>query len=117
MITITQQHHNDIKHAYKEAILKKNSLWLLPFYIAAATYCNHEKVHRMMRIAIASYLLNSNKFELTHLNKNMKRKKNCSKNFSEIKMILHKKTPTSNVCKRLQREYSCVKITRLIQKH
>ena len=117
MITITQWHHNDINHAYKEAILKKNSLWLLPFDIAAATYCHHEKVHRTMRIAIASYLLNSNKFELTHLNKNMKRKKNNSKNFSEIKMILHKKNPTSNVFKRLQREYSCVKITRLIQKH
>ena len=82
VITITQRHHNDINHAYKEAILKKNSLWLLPFDIAAATYCHHEKVHRTMCIAIASYLLNSNKFELTHLNKNMKRKKNYSKNFS-----------------------------------
>ena len=26
---------NDINHGYRAAILKKNSLWLLPFYMAA----------------------------------------------------------------------------------
>ena len=34
---------NDIKHGYRAAILKKNSLWLLPFYMAVATYLYHEK--------------------------------------------------------------------------
>ena len=43
--------------ATKIAILKKNSLWLLPFYIAVATYCYYEKVCRTMRTAIVSYLL------------------------------------------------------------
>ena len=27
----------DINHGYRAAILKKNSLWLLPFYMAVAT--------------------------------------------------------------------------------
>ena len=43
--------------ATKIAKLKKNSLWLLPFYIAVATYCYYEKVCRTMRTAIVSYLL------------------------------------------------------------
>ena len=30
---------NDINHGYRAAILKKSSLWLLPFYMAVATYC------------------------------------------------------------------------------
>ena len=29
---------NDINHGYRAAILKKNSLWLLPLYMAVATY-------------------------------------------------------------------------------
>ena len=33
---------NDINHCYRAAILKKNSLWLLPFYMAVATYCYYE---------------------------------------------------------------------------
>ena len=49
---------NDINHGNRAAILKKNSLWLLPFYMAVATYCYYEKVRRMMRTAIVSYLLN-----------------------------------------------------------
>ena len=43
--------------ATKIAILKKNSLWLLPIYIAVATYCYYEKVCRTTRTAIVSYLL------------------------------------------------------------
>ena len=47
------------------------------------------------------------------VNKNIiKTKKNCFKNFNDVKMILNKKT-TRNVCKKLQSKYSCVKITRL----
>ena len=49
---------NDINHGYKEAILKKNYLWLLPFYMTVATYFYYEKVRRTMRTVIASYLLN-----------------------------------------------------------
>ena len=47
---------NDINHGHRLAILKKNSLWLLPFYMAVATYCYYEKVRRTMRTAIVSYL-------------------------------------------------------------
>ena len=49
---------NDIIQDYIAAILKKNSLWLLPFYMAVATYCYYEKVRRTMRTTIVSYLLN-----------------------------------------------------------
>ena len=48
---------NDINHGYRAAILKKNYLWLLPFYVAMATYCYYEIVRRTMRTAILSYLL------------------------------------------------------------
>ena len=49
---------NDINHGYRAAILKKNSLWLLPFYMVVATYFYYEKVRRTMRTAIVSNLLN-----------------------------------------------------------
>ena len=48
---------NDINHSYGTAILKKSYLWLLPSYIAVATYWCYEKVRRTMRTAIVSYLL------------------------------------------------------------
>ena len=48
---------NDINHGHRAAILKKNSSWLLPFYMAVATYFYYEKVRRTMRTAIVSYLL------------------------------------------------------------
>ena len=58
---------NDINHCYRAAILKKNSLWLLPFYMATATYFYHENVRRTMRTAIVLYLLkcgrNKDRFE------------------------------------------------------
>ena len=47
----------NIHHGYREAILKKNCQWLLPFYIAMATYCCYGKVRRTMRTAIVLYLL------------------------------------------------------------
>ena len=40
---------NDINHGYRAAILKKNSLWLLPLYMVVATYFYYEKVRRTMR--------------------------------------------------------------------
>ena len=42
---------------YRTAISKKSSLWLLPYYVAVATYCCYEKVRRTMHTAILSYLL------------------------------------------------------------
>ena len=40
---------NDINHAYRAAILKKKCLWLLPFYMAVATYCYYEKERRIRK--------------------------------------------------------------------
>ena len=48
---------NDIDHGYRAAIFKKNSLWLLPFYMVVATYFYYEKVRKTMRTAIVSNLL------------------------------------------------------------
>ena len=50
---------NDINLGNRAAILKKSYLWLLPFYMAVATYCYYKKVRRMMRNATVSYLLNA----------------------------------------------------------
>ena len=47
---------NDINHGYKAAILKKNSLWLLPFYMVVTTYFYYEKVRRTTRTAFVSKL-------------------------------------------------------------
>ena len=35
---------NDLNHGYKAAILKENSLWLLPFYMTVATYFYYQKL-------------------------------------------------------------------------
>ena len=42
---------NDINHGYRAAVLQKNYLWLLPLYMAVATYFYYET-------AIVLYLLN-----------------------------------------------------------
>ena len=47
----------DFNDGCSAAILKKNSLWLLPFYMVVAAHCYYEKVRRTMRTAIASFLL------------------------------------------------------------
>ena len=47
---------SDIDNKYKIAILKKNYLRQLQFYMA--TYCFYEKVPRMMRTAAVSHPLN-----------------------------------------------------------
>ena len=48
---------NGINHGYKAAIIKKNSLWLLPFYMVVAAYFYYEKLCRTMRTAIVSDFL------------------------------------------------------------
>ena len=48
---------NDINYGYRAAILKKNSLWLLPFYMVVANYFYYEKVRRTMRTTIVSNFL------------------------------------------------------------
>ena len=35
---------NNINHGYGAVLLKKNSLWLLPFYMAVASHCYYEQV-------------------------------------------------------------------------
>ena len=50
---------NDINHGYRTTLLKKDSLWLLPFYMVVATYFYYGKVLRTMRTAIESNLLNN----------------------------------------------------------
>ena len=55
----------DIYHSYRAAILKKNYLWLLPFYMVVATSFCYEKVRRTMRTAIVSNLLNRSGFYST----------------------------------------------------
>ena len=47
----------DIYYGYTAAILNKNYLWLLPFFMAVAAYIYYEKVH--MRIVVVSHLLNT----------------------------------------------------------
>ena len=47
------------------AILKKNSLWLLPFYMVVATYFYYEKLRRTMRTAIVSNLKSVQKLSPT----------------------------------------------------
>ena len=53
----SQVFFNNINHVYRATILKKDSLWLLPFYMVVATYFYYEKVRRTMRTAIVSNLL------------------------------------------------------------
>ena len=50
---------NDIYHDHRAAILKKISLWLLPFYMAMAIYCYYVKVRRAMRTATVLYWCHS----------------------------------------------------------
>ena len=53
---------NDINHGYRATVLKKNSLWLLPFYMAVASCCYCEKqVERgalqVYRISLSTFIL------------------------------------------------------------
>ena len=59
---------NKINHGYRADILKKKSFWLLPFYMAVATYFYYEMVHRTIRSATVSYLLNSSKYSTLFIN-------------------------------------------------
>ena len=51
---------NNFNDGYRRATMKKNSLWLLPFYMVVAAYCYYEKLRRTMRSPIVSYLVNHN---------------------------------------------------------
>ena len=53
---------NDINHDYRAALLKKNSFWLLPFYMVVASYFYYEKVRRTSHTAIVSKLENEKRF-------------------------------------------------------
>ena len=54
---ILQMFFNDIDHGYRTAVMKKNSLLLLPFFMAVVTYFYYEKVCKTMHTAIISYIL------------------------------------------------------------
>ena len=45
---------NDINHGYKAVILRRNHLWLLPFYMPLATYCYYKRVRKTMCTSIVS---------------------------------------------------------------
>ena len=48
---------NDVNHGYRAAMLKKRFLWVLPPYMAVATYCYNKKACRTMHTAIVFYFL------------------------------------------------------------
>ena len=76
---------NDINHGYRVAILKKTSLWLLPFCMVLTTYFYYEKVLRTMRTAIISNLLNWLKRITTHILLNISRiKGNQTMKFGQL---------------------------------
>ena len=54
---ILQMFFKDIDHGYRTAVMKKNYLWLLPFFMAVVTYFYYEKVCKAMHTAIISYIL------------------------------------------------------------
>ena len=56
---------NDVNHGYRAALLKKNSLWLLPFYMAAASYCYYEKMCRTN--ALLKYFYSFSAAELNNI--------------------------------------------------
>ena len=58
---------NDINYGYRAALLKKSSLWLLPFNMAMVSYCFYEKVRRTMRTAIVSYFYSFSAAELNNI--------------------------------------------------
>ena len=58
---------NNINHGYKAALLKKNSLRLLWFYMDVASYCYYEKAYRTMHTAIVSYFYSSSAAELNNI--------------------------------------------------
>ena len=60
----SQINFNNINHGYKAALLKKNSLWLLSFYMDVVSYCFYKKVRRTMRTAIVSYFYSFSVFLL-----------------------------------------------------
>ena len=56
---------NGINHGFRAALLKKIFLWLLPFYIAVASYCYYEKVCRTN--ALLKYFYSFSTAELSNI--------------------------------------------------
>ena len=57
----------DFDKSYSTDISKKNSLWLLPFFMAVATLCYYKKVSRTMSTAIVLHLLKPTKVALVQI--------------------------------------------------
>ena len=80
---------NDISHGYKAALLKKNSLWLLSFYMDVASYCYYENARRTMNTAIVSYLLKYfYSFSVVELNNIERRSILFPRNFDTKRVIM-----------------------------
>ena len=47
---------NNINDGYRAAILKKSSLWLLPFYMAVATYHYYKNVLQLYRTSLTNHI-------------------------------------------------------------
>ena len=47
---------NNFDHSCRTTILRKKSLWLLPYLIVVPTSCYYEKVHRTMHTVVLLYL-------------------------------------------------------------
>ena len=87
---------NDINHGYRAAILKRNYLWLLPFFMVVATYFYHENVRRMMRTATVSNLLKSTSEVLKELDISVEEYENALKISSDNSFQLHLRWPSDS---------------------
>ena len=87
---------NDINHGYRAAILKRNYLWLLPFFMVVATSFYHENVRRMMRTATVSNLLKSISEVLKELDISVEEYENALKISSDNSFQLHLRWPSDS---------------------
>ena len=71
---------NNFNDGCRAAILKKNYLQLLPFYMVVAAYCYYGKVHRTMLTEIVSLLLKAKYYRcFINLTFSESIRKNCDK--------------------------------------
>ena len=87
---------NDINHGYRAAILKRNYLWLLPFFMVVATYFYHENVRKTMRTATVSNLLESISEVLKELDISVEEYQNALTISSDNSFQLHLRWPSDS---------------------
>ena len=86
---------NDINHGYRAAILKRNYLWLLPFFMVVATYFYHERC-KTIRTATVSNLLKSISEVLKELDISVEEYQNVLKISSYNSFQLHLRWPSDS---------------------